>query len=251
MLSGTQNGGPTSVADARAEVALADDDACALQGLRAATLQDLRVEWRRTFRRHPPPGLNRSLLFGMIAYQRQADVFGDLEQKHQSFLDRIGTRIVRGREGQGRDGQGRGAFAQDEQGRGGRGGRPLVPPLPTNSMQVGTVLIREWNDRPEAVTVVEGGFLWAGAIYPTLSAVANAITGRHWNGWVFFGLKRTASRRKGEGTSSPEMMMPEKAAPATQASGVVAAPSIAPPQPPRRRGRPPKARPGIAVEAMP
>ena len=118
-------------------------------------------------------------------------------------------------------------------------------------MQIGTVLIREWNDRPEAVTVVEGGFLWAGATYPTLSAVANAITGRHWNGWVFFGLKRPALRRKGEGRSSPEMVMPKQATPASEASLGVASPLFATSQPPRRRGRPSKVRPVVAVEAMP
>jgi hypothetical protein len=246
MTRGAEVRGSTGEVAASTRASFADDDAAALQGLRAATIHDLRVEWRRTFRRHPPPGLNRSLLLGMIAYQRQADVFGDLDPKHQAFLDRIGARIVRGRDGQGRDAPG-----QKGEGPGERGRRPLVPPLPTNSMQIGTVLIREWNDRPQAVTVVEGGFLWAGATYSTLSAVANAITGRHWNGWVFFGLKRPVSRRRAEGTSSQETAMPEKAAPATPASRRAAAPLVATPQPPRRRGRPPKVRPIVAMEAMP
>jgi hypothetical protein len=240
------------MSEAAMEVVPVDDDAAALQSLRAATLHDLRVEWRRTFRRHPPPGLNRSLLFGMIAYQRQADVFGDLEQKHQAFLDRIGSRIVQGRTGASHERKSPDGSHRDDHRSDGRRQRrrPLVPPLPTNSMQIGTVLIRDWNDRPEAVTVVEGGFLWAGATYPTLSAVANAITGRHWNGWVFFGLKRTASRRKGEGTST-EIVMPEKAGLVTVASRAVAAPPIEASQPSRRRGRPPKDRPVIAMEAMP
>ncbi len=250
-MSGAQNVGPAPDAEARAEASLASDDAAALQGLRAASIHDLRVEWRRAFRRHPPPGLTRSLLFGMIAYQRQADVFGDLEQKHQAFLDRIGSRIVQGRTGASHERQCADGSRRDDHRSHGRRRRPLVPPLPTNSMQIGTVLIREWNDRPEAVTVVEGGFLWAGATYPTLSAVANAITGRHWNGWVFFGLKRPASRRKCEGTPSPEMAMPEKTAAEVEASRRVASPLVAASQPPRRRGRPPKVRPVVAVEAMP
>lgn len=238
------------MSEAAMEVVPVDDDAAALQSLRAATLHDLRVEWRRTFRRHPPPGLTRSLLFGMIAYQRQADVFGDLEPKHQAFLDRIGSRIVQGRTGASHERQCADGSRRDDHRSHGRRRRPLVPPLPTNSMQIGTVLIREWNDRPEAVTVVDGGFLWAGATYPTLSAVANAITGRHWNGWVFFGLKKPASRRKAEGTLSPEMVMPKKAAPATEGCLGGADRLVATSQPPRQRGRPPKVRPVVAMEAM-
>ena len=35
---------------------------------------------------------------------------------------------------------------------------------------------------------VEGGFNFKGKIYKTLSAVANVITGTHWNGKKFFGV---------------------------------------------------------------
>jgi len=38
------------------------------------------------------------------------------------------------------------------------------------------------------VEVLEHGFACAGQVYPTLSAVAKAITGSHCNGYVFFRL---------------------------------------------------------------
>ena len=182
-----------------------------LDGLKALSIHELRIEWRRTFRRHPGPGLTRTLLIGMLAYQRQAEMHGDLSAKHVAFLDRVVARMARGSEGKGR--------------------RPLVPALPTNSMQPGTVLVREWNGKMEAVTVVEGGFLWGGMTHATLSAVANAITGRHWNGFAFFGLKAPAPRRP-SATGPSEPAMPKKA-------------SAEPPStvsPPKRRGRPPKVR---------
>ena len=182
-----------------------------LDGLKALSIHELRTEWRRTFRRHPGPGLTRTLLIGMLAYQRQAETHGDLSPRHVAFLDRVVARMAR---------------APEEQGR-----RPLVPPLPTNSMQPGTVLVREWNGKAEAVTVVEGGFLWGGTTYATLSAVANAITGRHWNGFAFFGLKAPAPRRR-SATGPAEPATPSKA------SAVPASPV----SPPRRRGRPPKVR---------
>ena len=44
-------------------------------------------------------------------------------------------------------------------------------------------------------TTVEGGWECEGVVYRSLSAVAAAITGSHWNGRLFFGLtKRKAAR---------------------------------------------------------
>ena len=54
---------------------------------------------------------------------------------------------------------------------------------------VGTRLIREWQGVEHLVTVTSDGFDWQGRPYKSLSAIARAITGTRWNGWVFFGLK--------------------------------------------------------------
>jgi hypothetical protein len=53
----------------------------------------------------------------------------------------------------------------------------------------GTRLIREWQGVEHVVTVTADGFDWQGRPYKSLSAIARAITGTRWNGWVFFGLK--------------------------------------------------------------
>jgi hypothetical protein len=42
------------------------------------------------------------------------------------------------------------------------------------------------------VLVLDKGFAWRGETYPSLSAIARAITGTNWNGRAFFGLKRRA-----------------------------------------------------------
>ena len=39
------------------------------------------------------------------------------------------------------------------------------------------------------VHVLPKGFEYEGEVYRTLSAVAKAVTGAHWNGYHFFGLK--------------------------------------------------------------
>ena len=58
----------------------------------------------------------------------------------------------------------------------------------------GTRLIREWQGVEQVVTVTADGFEWQGRPYKSLSAIARAITGTRWNGWVFFGLKNHRAR---------------------------------------------------------
>jgi len=55
---------------------------------------------------------------------------------------------------------------------------------------VGQVLVRRYKGQMIRVQVVAQGFEYAGALYPSLSAVAKAITGCHWNGFHFFNLHR-------------------------------------------------------------
>lgn len=55
----------------------------------------------------------------------------------------------------------------------------------------GTRLIREWNGKTIAVEVTgDGTFLWNDSSYRSLSEIARAVTGAHWSGPHFFGLKR-------------------------------------------------------------
>jgi len=52
-----------------------------------------------------------------------------------------------------------------------------------------TKLIREWQGTPYEVIVQLGHFEFQGQRYQSLSAIAKAITGTVWNGWLFFGLR--------------------------------------------------------------
>ena len=56
---------------------------------------------------------------------------------------------------------------------------PRVPPP-------GTILTRPYKGRLVQVQVLTEGFAYAGNVYPSLSAVAKAITGSHCNGYHFF-----------------------------------------------------------------
>jgi hypothetical protein len=58
---------------------------------------------------------------------------------------------------------------------------------------VGTSITRSWRGQEVVVTVVDGGFMCNDVTYKSLSAVAKAVTGAHWNGNLFFGV---TARRK-------------------------------------------------------
>ncbi|MCC7409671.1 MAG: DUF2924 domain-containing protein [Phycisphaeraceae bacterium] len=60
----------------------------------------------------------------------------------------------------------------------------------------GTVLARQYRGRVVEVTVLPKGFEWDGRVYRSLSAVAKAVTGSHWNGHLFFGLAPGPGPRK-------------------------------------------------------
>ena len=54
----------------------------------------------------------------------------------------------------------------------------------------GTIITRDYKGHRIEVTVLEKGFEYGGGVYRSLSAVADEVTGSHWNGFLFFGLKR-------------------------------------------------------------
>ena len=58
------------------------------------------------------------------------------------------------------------------------------------TLSPGTRLMREWNGKTIAVEVSEAGFAWNDRTYRSLSEIAREVTGAHWSGPRFFGLRR-------------------------------------------------------------
>jgi hypothetical protein len=52
----------------------------------------------------------------------------------------------------------------------------------------GDVLSRYYKGREITVRVLESGFEYEGRRFRSLSAIAKAVTGAHWNGLLFFGI---------------------------------------------------------------
>lgn len=66
-------------------------------------------------------------------------------------------------------------------------------PEPPGRLKPGTRLLREWNGRMHTVLVTDEGFQFDGTIYGSLSTIAKRITGAHWSGPRFFGIRRRSS----------------------------------------------------------
>jgi hypothetical protein len=58
-----------------------------------------------------------------------------------------------------------------------------------------TLITREYKGQLLQVKVLADGFEYEGQVYKSLTAVAHAVTGAHWNGYHFFGLKRPGGRQ--------------------------------------------------------
>ena len=64
------------------------------------------------------------------------------------------------------------------------GNRDIRLPMP------GTRLKRKYKGHVYEVEVLDKGFAYDGEVYRSLSAIAQAITGSHWNGYLFFGIDK-------------------------------------------------------------
>jgi small nuclear ribonucleoprotein (snRNP)-like protein len=62
-------------------------------------------------------------------------------------------------------------------------GRDIRLPVP------GSSIIKNYKGKRLEVKVLDNGFEYEGKLYSHLSHIAKAITGAHWNGFTFFGVK--------------------------------------------------------------
>jgi hypothetical protein len=63
---------------------------------------------------------------------------------------------------------------------------PIPAPVDHRLPAPGTILARPYKGQLVQVQVLTDGFAYAGRVYPSLSAVAKAVTGSHCNGFHFF-----------------------------------------------------------------
>ena len=138
---------------------------------RALPLPGLVARYKDVFGKEPA-STSRELLWKEIAWKIQADRAGGVESaatKVEKLAGDVTFTLKKAKRTE--------AAATAPRRR-----KPDEPP-------VGTVIVRMWHGQEIRLQVVDGGYEVDGIVHRTLSAAAKAVTGAHWNGRLFFGLK--------------------------------------------------------------
>ncbi len=140
-----------------------------LTALKDKPTADLRTLWGKLFETEPPRQ-NRRFLESRLAYRIQELEYGRLKPATIGRLEALGKELS--------------------------GGKVALRRIRTDQHPIaGTRLIREYQGVEHCATVLDDGFEYQGRPYKSLSAIARAITGTRWNGWVFFGLRKSGEGR--------------------------------------------------------
>jgi hypothetical protein len=135
-----------------------------LSQLSRAELQKL---WSELTKAAAPTRISQELLLRAVAFRIQEARFGGLERSCQERLNQATS--------------------------------PVQKRSPSRALKPGTKLIRQWQGQTyEVACLSEGKFLFQGETYSSLSVIAEVITGAHWSGPRFFGLK-PEKRRNSDG----------------------------------------------------
>jgi Protein of unknown function (DUF2924) len=133
-----------------------------IAGLVDRSTQELRRAWRTLHHTGPPLGLSRDLIIRGLADKLQQRARGGPSRALQRRL-----RILAGE------------FE--------KGARSFDP---GGVLKTGAALVRQWRGHTHTVLVHEDGFEYDGQRYRSLTVIAERITGAHWSGPRFFGLRK-------------------------------------------------------------
>lgn len=151
----------------------------ALQGMTPAALREV---FREVFG-EPSRSNNRQWLIRRIAWRMQAQAEGGLSDRARTRAAELARdEDLRLRPPTDR-GPGLGASLRTVSGK-------VVARTDARMPVAGSILVRPYQGVDHRVVVLSDGFEHGGTVYRSLSAVARAMTGSHWNGYHFFGLTR-------------------------------------------------------------
>jgi hypothetical protein len=137
-----------------------------LASLPSMSSDALKDEWRRLYGSPLPKKVRRTFLVAAIAYRIQEQALGGLKPETRRLLDKVANEA--------------------------RAGRRVE--VKANPSRRGTVLVREWHGVMHQVEILEQGVRYQDRHYQSLSEVARLITGAHWSGPAFFGLKKRSTK---------------------------------------------------------
>jgi hypothetical protein len=143
-----------------------DDIEAEIAGLPDRSTHELRLAWRRLYRRHPPLGLSRDLMIRALANKMQERAHGGPSRSLKRRLHTLAGEFEKG------------SLSLD----------------PGVVLKTGAKLVREWGGHTHTVLVVEDGFVYESQRYRSLTMIAARITGAHRSGPRFFGMTKRISR---------------------------------------------------------
>ena len=136
--------------------------------LKNASLEELNAKYEELYDGKTAPNINRIELWKKIAHKIQEREYGALSAEAETAKNRligdydpINQRALRSSTA---------------------GARDKRLPIP------GTVITKNYKGTHIQVKVLEKGFEYNGKVYKTIGAIAKAITGTHWSGYLFFNL---------------------------------------------------------------
>jgi len=130
-----------------------------IEGLRRMSREQLKNRWRDLYRAAPAVAFTPDLLARGIAWRLQEKARGGLSSEARRLL-----------------------------GGSGEAAPPRRRASARVSLRPGNRLVRRWRGRTYVVEVTDGGLMYEGATYSSLSVIASQITGTRWSGPKFFGL---------------------------------------------------------------
>lgn len=148
--------------------------------LNTLSTDELRLKWHEIFNTKPPINLRKNYLVKEIAYGIQyLRGCSNTSQEEVNTLIKVTNRQIKNNS----DDNSSNPFSSSNK----RTKKKTIIMLPPS----GSVITKVHKDTEYRVQVIsENKFECNGVVYKSLSALALAITGTKWNGYVFFGLKK-------------------------------------------------------------
>ena len=144
-----------------------------IMALKEASLEALKAQYAAVFGKETPCSNNKTFLWRKIAYRLQELEYGGFSTPTQKRIndlieryDPVNNNMLRPE-----------TTNSDKNNKAERDKRLPIP---------GAIIRKEYKGKLLEVKVLEKGFEYDGKTYRTLSAVAKAVTGDHWNGYLFF-----------------------------------------------------------------
>lgn len=139
--------------------------------LRSMNAAELRNTWR-SIMKDVDPDISPSLMRYAIAQRLQEKQYGRLSLAHMRRINRLQKQLI---------------------------DKGTIEPVHSVQLMPGTQVLRKWGGVTHVVLVLDNAFEYRGKQYSSLTQIAESITGAHWSGPRFFGIRKRSKRPEQDG----------------------------------------------------